>query len=168
MEDEDIKQDAKKLITREEFIKIVQFVVPFSMIDFDRVAYEESSLAQDFISLLLSSVRPAAGGASMSAALKSAVPLGALTGARILPQQTQKPDFAVSLGWKSSALQTASQTLLAAADRLAESSGSTGGFVEGVLKVRAAGWGIVQMPAVGGEAQQGVLKVFYGFQKGLF
>jgi mediator of RNA polymerase II transcription subunit 17 len=133
-----------------------------------RVAFEESSLAQDFTSLLLSSVRPAAGGASMSPALKAAVPLGALGGARILPQGSQKADLAVSIGWKKSALEAASQTLIAAADRIARGSGETGRFVTGVLKIRAAGWGIVQMPSGGGEAQQGVLKVFYGFQKGIF
>jgi hypothetical protein len=102
----------------------------------------------------------------MSAALKHAVPVGALTGARIFPQQTQNPDFPISIGWKKSALEAASQTLMSAADRLQENTGSTGGFVEGVLKVRGAGWTIVQMPAGGGESQQGVLKVHYGFQKG--
>src|SRR5579862_1910747 len=124
-----------------------------------RTAYEESSLAQDFISLLLSSVRPAAGGASMSAALKQAVPVGALAGVRVVPQQPPAEDFTVSVGWKKSALEGASRTLSEAADRLAENTGGTGGFVEGVLKIRAAGWTIVQMPAGGGEAQQGVLKV---------
>jgi len=122
-------------------------------------------LAQDFISLLLSSVRPAAAGASMSPTLKAAVPMGALGGAAIFAQP-QKPDIAVSLGWKKAAIEGASQNLLAAADRLAMNSGETSKFVEGVLKIRAAGWAIVQMPAGGGDAQQGVLKVFYGFQKG--
>ncbi|SRR5579862_1271678 len=131
-----------------------------------RVAFEESSLAQDFISLLLSSVRPAAGGASMSPTLKAAVPLGSLAGARIFPQG-QKQDLDISIGWKKSALEDASQTLIKAADRMSHDSGGTGKFVEGVLKIRAAGWGIVQMPATGGETQQGILKVFYGFQKGI-
>jgi mediator of RNA polymerase II transcription subunit 17, fungi type len=131
-----------------------------------RVAFEESSLAQDFISLLLSSVRPAAGGASMSPALKAAVPVGSLAGARIFPQG-QKQELDISIGWKKSALEDACQTLIKAADRMSQDSGGAGKFVEGVLKIRAAGWGIVQMPATGGEAQQGILKVFYGFQKGI-
>ena len=103
----------------------------------------------------------------MSPALKAAVPLGALGGARIFPQTQQKPDLAVSIGWKKSALEGASQTLIAAADRLARNVGETGRFIDRVLEIRAAGWAIVQMPAGGGEAQQGVLKVYYGFQKGI-
>jgi hypothetical protein len=103
----------------------------------------------------------------MSPALKNAVPLGALSGARIFPQQ-QKPDLAVTIGWKKSAIDSASQILLAAAEKLSQGSGETSRFVEGVLKVRAAGWAIVQMPAGGGDAQQGILKVFYGFQKGMY
>ena len=102
----------------------------------------------------------------MSPALKGAVPLGALSGARIFPQQ-QKPDLAVTIGWRKCAIDSASQTLLAAAEKLSQDAGETSKFVEGVLKIRAAGWAIVQMPAGGGDAQQGVLKVFYGFQKGI-
>jgi len=101
----------------------------------------------------------------MSAALKQSVPVGSLLGARTFPPQTQ-PQHSVSIGWKKSALEGASQTLILAAERLAENTGGTGGFVEEVLKVRAAGWAIVQMPGGGGETQQGVLKVYYGFQKG--
>lgn len=102
----------------------------------------------------------------MSPALKAAVPAGSLAGARIFPQG-QKQDLDISIGWKKSALEDASQTLIKAADRMSHDSGGTGKFVEGVLKIRGAGWGIVQMPATGGETQQGILKVFYGFQKGI-
>jgi hypothetical protein len=116
------------------------------------------------VSLLLSAVRPAAGGASMSPTLRAAVPPGALTGGRIFPQQT-KPDLSVSIGWKKSAIESASETLIAAADRLAQNSGETSRFVQGVLKIRAAGWAIVQMPA--SDPQQGTFKVFYGCQKGI-
>jgi hypothetical protein len=101
----------------------------------------------------------------MSPALKNVVPLGALSGGRIFPPQ-QKPDLALTIGWKKSAIDSVSQTLLAAAEKLSQESGETNKFVEGVLKIRAAGWAIVQMPA-GGDAQQAVLKVFYGFQKGI-
>ena len=102
----------------------------------------------------------------MSPALKNAVPFGALSGGRIFPQQ-QKPDLAVTIGWKKSAIDSASETLLAAAEKSSRDSGEMSKFVQGVLKIRAAGWAIVQIP-VGGEAQQGVLKVFYGFQKGIY
>lgn len=102
----------------------------------------------------------------MSPALKAAVPTGALSGARIYPQP-QKPDLAVTIGWKKSAIESASQTLLAAADKLTHESGETSKFVDSVLKIRAAGWAIVQMPAGGGDAQQPALKVLYGFQKGM-
>jgi mediator of RNA polymerase II transcription subunit 17 len=165
MEDVNPNNDAKQ-VTREDLIKIVQYPPTVDSVN-RRVAFEESSLAQDFTSLLLSSARPAAGGASMSPALKAVVPLGALSGARIFPQPSQKVDLDVSIGWKKSALEGASQTLLSTADRMTRNLGNTGRFVDGVLKIRAAGWGIVQMPAGGGEAQQGVLKVYYGFQKGM-
>jgi hypothetical protein len=101
----------------------------------------------------------------MSQTLKTAVPSGSLTGARIFLQQS-KPDLAISMGWKKSAMESASKSLLAAAYRLGQNSGETTRFVDGVLKVRAAGWTIVQMPA-GGDAPQAVLKVVYGFQKGM-
>jgi len=159
--------DSQKQVTREDLIKIVQYRrLSRRKALICRVAFEESSLAQDFISLLLSSVRPAAGGASMSPALKAAVPVGSLAGARIFPQgQNQERD--IPIGWKKTALEDASRTLINAADKMLQDSGGTEKFVEGVLKIRAAGWGIVQMPATEGETQQGVLKVFYGFQKGM-
>lgn len=130
-----------------------------------RTAFEESSLAQDFISLLLSSARPAAAGASMSPTLKSAVPSGSLGGGRIFPQQSAKQDLSISIGWKKGALESTSQTLIAGADRIAQQIEETGKFIDGVLKIRAAGWGITQMPA---DAQGSTLRVCYGFQKGTF
>jgi mediator of RNA polymerase II transcription subunit 17, fungi type len=125
---------------------------------------EESSLAQDFISLLLSSMRPAAGSASMSPALRNAVPTGALGGGRIAAPP-QKADTVLCAGWRKSELDKASQTLIAAAERVGRKQGAITGFVEGVSKVRSGGWGIVQMPAPSGET--GGFKVFYGFQKGM-
>ena len=76
----------------------------------------------------------------MSTTLKAAVPMGALGGAAIFAQQA-KSDMAVSMGWKKSAIEAAAQSLLAAADRLAQNSGETSKFVDGVLKIRAAGVG---------------------------
>ena len=102
----------------------------------------------------------------MSSHLKAMVPMGSLGGAAIFAQP-QRPDLIVSIGWKKSAIEAAAQSLLAAADRLAQNLGETGRFVEGVLKLRSAGWAIMQMPAGGVDAQQGVLKVYYGFQKGM-
>jgi len=99
----------------------------------------------------------------MSPTLKAAVPLGSLTCARILPQPS-KPDLSVSIGWKKSAIEAAGKTLLEAADKLMQ-TGETSQFVQGVLKIRAAGWTIVKMPEVA-DSQQSILKVFYGFQKG--
>jgi mediator of RNA polymerase II transcription subunit 17, fungi type len=129
------------------------------------MALEESSLAQDFTSLLLSSVRPAAGGASLSPALKAAVPLGAL-GASKIAYQPEKTHLVYSIGWKKAALEQSSRTLLAAADTMSAASGGITKFIKGVLEVRSSGWGIVQMPFTGGEPKLGSLKVLYGFQKG--
>jgi hypothetical protein len=103
----------------------------------------------------------------MSNTLKNAVPLAALSGSRVFLQPS-KPDLSVSIGWKKSAIESASASLLAAAGRLSTESGETSKFVESVLRIRAAGWTIVQMPAGAGESRTGVLKVFYGFQKGRF
>jgi hypothetical protein len=165
MEDVELKQDSNKQVSREELLRMVQYVSTFDPADL-RTALEESSLAQDFISLLLSSARPAAAGASMSPTLKSAVPAASLGGSRIFPQQPGKQDLSISIGWKKAALESTSQTLIAAADRIAQHSGETGQFVDGVLKIRAAGWGITQMPAGAGDAQTSTLRVCYGFQKG--
>jgi len=164
MEDVGHPEETRKAVTREELQKIVQYNQLYSKALTLRIAYDQSLLAQDFISLLLSTARPAAGSAGMSPTLKTAVPLGALGGSRIAPS-AQTSDASISIGWKKSALESASQNLIAAAERLTGNSGGTSKFVEGVLNIRASGWGIVQMP---GEAQQSALKVFYGFQKGNF
>jgi Subunit 17 of Mediator complex len=106
----------------------------------------------------------------MSPALKAAVPAGSLATARIAPQVGQSTaDTEVAIGWKVSALKQAGESLSSAADRLGAHTGSTETFINAVLKVREAGWGIVQLPSAGdGQMQLGTLKVYYGFQKGRF
>ncbi|ANB12486.1 Srb4p [Sugiyamaella lignohabitans] len=82
-----------------------------------RTAQNESALSLDFVSLLLSCLRPAAGTTSMSPHLKQHVAVGSL-GADALWIQPQEEDPIVGAGWKVQSLGEASKQLKNAASRL--------------------------------------------------
>jgi mediator of RNA polymerase II transcription subunit 17 len=80
-------------------------------------AQNESALSLDFVSLLLSVLRPAAGSTSMSPHLKHHVPVGSL-GADQLSVEPPKEDRTVGGGWKVQSLGKASELLKNSAGRL--------------------------------------------------
>ncbi|KAK9446690.1 mediator complex, subunit Med17 [Limtongia smithiae] len=91
--------------------------------DFTRLvneAHNELAIALDFVSLLISSARPAAGTTSMSPALKASVPPGSLGADRIrVPADSDavaSPN--VALGWKTQAIAAAIARFDASASRL--------------------------------------------------
>uniref|UniRef100_A0A060TDV7 Mediator of RNA polymerase II transcription subunit 17 n=1 Tax=Blastobotrys adeninivorans TaxID=409370 RepID=A0A060TDV7_BLAAD len=86
------------------------------------VAQNESALSLDFVSLLLSSLRPAAGTTSMSPHLKQHVPPGSL-GADSLWTGPREEDNRVGAGWKLQSLSRASDLLNNAASRLKDEIG---------------------------------------------
>jgi len=90
-------------------------------------ALNESSLALDFVSLLISCVRPAAGTISMSQHLKKFVPPGSLNAdlvrKNISPQEKEaqfKEEKVIGQGWKLSSLENSSQKLRDSSVRLSE------------------------------------------------
>ena len=91
------------------------------------MALNESSLSLDFVSLLISCVRPAAGTISMSAHLKKFVPPGSfnsdLVQSTVTPQAKEeqfKEEKIIGQGWKLSSLEASSDTLHNAGARLSE------------------------------------------------
>lgn len=108
--------------TNEEFYKKKNEVLKHISI-----ALNESSLALDFVSLLISCVRPAAGTISMSSHLKKFVPPGSLNAdkvsVQITPEQREdmyKEQKNVGQGWKLSSLESSSTNLRSASARLCE------------------------------------------------
>ncbi|KAK9355368.1 mediator complex, subunit Med17 [Lipomyces doorenjongii] len=101
-------------------------------------AQNEAAISLDFVSLLISSVRPAAGTTSMSPHLKSHVPVGSL-GADRIKSSPYVEDMSVCLGWKTQAVSAASERLARAAERLAEEAGLEKNYWEQVEKIAVSG-----------------------------
>ncbi|CCH46098.1 Mediator of RNA polymerase II transcription subunit 17 [Wickerhamomyces ciferrii] len=94
---------------------------------FISTALNESSLALDFVSLLISCVRPAAGTISMSQHLKKFVPPGSLNSDIVnqvtTPQERElrmKNEKIIGQGWKLSSLESSSNKLRDSSIRLSE------------------------------------------------
>ncbi|KAK9461166.1 mediator complex, subunit Med17 [Lipomyces oligophaga] len=90
-------------------------------------ARNEAAVSLDFVSLLISAVKPAAGTTSMSPHLKVHVPVGSL-GADHLPRpesnfSASDVDYPISLGWKSAALSAVSERFEKAHERLVREAG---------------------------------------------
>jgi mediator of RNA polymerase II transcription subunit 17 len=91
------------------------------------LAMNESALALDLVSLLISCVRPAAGTISMSAHLKKFVPPGSLNSDKIIKatdsegiQERLSEDRLIGQGWKLSSLENTCVSLRNSAIRLIE------------------------------------------------
>ncbi|KAK9469446.1 mediator complex, subunit Med17 [Lipomyces arxii] len=84
-------------------------------------AQNEAAIALDFVSLLISSVRPAAGTTSMSPHLQSHVPVGSLGADRMKPLLPVE-DTSVCVGWKEEAVGASVKRLADAATRLQDES----------------------------------------------
>lgn len=103
-------------IEKEEILKLL------------RSALNESSLSLDFISLLISCVRPAAGSISMSPLLKQHVPMGTLNSALVeileLDKEAKKQELEteakVGQGWKLQSLEYSAEILKKSSSRLKE------------------------------------------------
>ena len=105
------------------------------------LAQNESSIALDFISLLLSASRPAAGSLSMSPLLKARVPVGALgiDGIRS-DQSTTDNGSAVGRGWKMSTLRNVSRSLLSKADDIEQKAAQHVVYWQHVLQLKIQSW----------------------------
>lgn len=87
------------------------------MVNHIKTALNESALSLDFVSLLISCQRPAAGTTSMSPLLKQRVAVGSL-GADLLYTTVSEEDPKVTAGWKINCLNDASQQLKNVAHRV--------------------------------------------------
>lgn len=101
-------------------------------------AQNESALSLDFVSLLLSCLRPAAGSTSMSPHLKNHVPVGSL-GADQLKVEPPKVDSTVGAGWKIQSLEKASELLQNSASRLKSEIGKEKTYWKNVQETADSG-----------------------------
>lgn len=100
-------------------------------------ALNESSLSLDFVSLLISCVRPAAGSSSMSPHLKQHVKIGALSSDRVqVPEQPENAkEKSAGRGWKLQSLSRASSNLAAASKRLGAEIEKEKRYWDGLMQV---------------------------------
>ena len=105
------------------------------------LAQNESSIALDFISLLLSASRPAAGSLSMSPLLKARVPVGALGIDGIRSDQSATDNSsAVGRAWKMSTLRNVSRGLLSKADDIEQKAAQHALYWQHVLQLKTQSW----------------------------
>lgn len=118
-----------------------------------RSALNESALSLDFVSLLISGLRPQSGASSMSPALKRQVPIGTLGCDTIKKEQTSINKTRPGAGWKLIALENASKHLRGSSVRL-----------QGEAEKEARFWNELLQTVMGGEV---VVKTNRGKMKGL-
>jgi mediator of RNA polymerase II transcription subunit 17 len=128
------------------------------LIQLVRQAYNESALSLDFVSLLLSCLRPAAGTTSMSPHLKQHVAVGSL-GADLLATGSVDEDLSVLAGWKIQALDKASKLLKESSERLKSEVTKEARYWESVLETTNSGEVIFKIRK--GDARG--LGIKYGF-----
>lgn len=119
----------------------------------------ESSLSQDFVSLLISGLKPTVGLSSMSPYLQANVPIGSLNADSTSLFMNHNDSF-VSSGWKIESLNDAAITLRDAAKRLASEANKEVLYWKSVLSVSSKGE--VLFKSRKGETKD--LGVKYGFE----
>ncbi|VEU20965.1 DEKNAAC101807 [Brettanomyces naardenensis] len=125
-------------LTVEEFMKQKEKAIGYM-----DSALNESSLSLDFVSLLISCLRPAAGTSSMSPHLKQHVKVGSLSSGRITRQNQQKDEDiardkknqSAGRGWKLQSLSRVSNDLKAAAERLSGEISKEKQYWDGMMDI---------------------------------
>ncbi|KAK6357834.1 RNA polymerase II mediator complex subunit [Orbilia blumenaviensis] len=139
-------------LKKQELIKLIEHA------QFDAMS------ALDFVSLLLSGVRPAHAETSMTRHLKENVGSGTLGSDSIRKKDSTEAEKAdsetISKGWRSESLVQSASSLLSAASRLAQESERERMYWEDVLDVKKDGWAICRVPR---EPQS--LGVRFGFSE---
>ncbi|ODV95731.1 hypothetical protein PACTADRAFT_2045 [Pachysolen tannophilus NRRL Y-2460] len=151
-------------LTYEEFVNYKTEVVNLM-----KSALNESSLSLDFISLLISCVRPAAGSISMSPHLKQHITIGSLNSDKLLEVEEEEGSkekqlektLKVGQGWKLEGLETASKTLRDSSIRLFEEILKEKEYWNNIFKIVKANEVLIKMSNVGGSAKD--IGVKYGF-----
>ncbi|KAJ5433605.1 Mediator of RNA polymerase II transcription subunit 17 [Penicillium daleae] len=127
-------------------------------------SHQETMLALDFISLLLSKHAPRQAETSMSPLLKQLAPLGSLDSDLVnpppRPESSIKDISTVSRGWRIQNFNSASSKLLSAATRLNGEIESEIRYWGEVLAIKDKGWKVCRHPR-----EKQALAVQYGFME---
>ncbi|KTW27048.1 hypothetical protein T552_02540 [Pneumocystis carinii B80] len=105
-------------------------------------AQNECSLVLDFVSMLVSSVKPALGNSSMSTFLKERIPVGSF-GTESVRGDIFSEDFVVSKGWKLQALSKVTSDLLDASVKIDKEITLEAKFWDQVNILRQNGWNLM-------------------------
>ncbi|KAG7888427.1 hypothetical protein KL936_003639 [Ogataea polymorpha] len=136
----DVEMEGEPLLTREQLRSYEEFKkVKQEIVNSVHSALNESSLSLDFVSLLISCVRPAAGSSSMSPHLKQHIKIGSLSSDKVdPPEDTEKLQFdtsKVGRGWKLESLERAAANLKSSSLRLKEEVEKEKNFWSGMVEV---------------------------------
>ena len=128
-------------------------------------AQQESAMALDFLSLLLSQYAPGAVTLTLSPFLKQTLPLGSL-GAEVVqaPEKSeseQQQDEMVTMGWRMQSLNDVADSLLVSAARLDGEIVKETTYWRQVLAVKEKGWSLARLPG-----EKHTLGVRYGLAEG--
>ncbi|KAG7828478.1 hypothetical protein KL920_003615 [Ogataea angusta] len=137
---DDVEMENEPSFTQEQFRSYEDFLkVKQEIINSVHSALNESSLSLDFVSLLISCVRPAAGSSSMSPHLKQHINIGSLSSDKVdPPEDTEKLQFdtsKVGRGWKLESLERAATNLKSSSSRLKEEVAKEKNFWSGMVEV---------------------------------
>lgn len=132
----------------------------------NRKSHQETMLALDFISLLLSKHAPRQAETSMSPLLKQLAPLGSLDSDLVnpppRPESAIKDVSTVSRGWRIQNFNGSSNKLLGASTRLNNEIESETRYWNEVIAVKDKGWKVCRHPR-----ERQALAVQYGFMEGM-
>lgn len=126
-----------------------------------RSALNESALSLDFVSLLISGLRPQSGASSMSPALKRQVPIGTLGCDTIKKEQNSINKTRPGTGWKLIALENASKHLRDSSVRLQDEAEKEARFWNELLQTVMDGEVVVKT----NRGKMKGLNVKYGFEE---
>ncbi|KAG7882633.1 hypothetical protein KL938_003056 [Ogataea parapolymorpha] len=136
----DVEMEAEPSFTQEQLRSYEDFKkVKQEIVNSVHSALNESSLSLDFVSLLISCVRPAAGSSSMSPHLKQHIKIGSLSSDKVdPPEDTEKLQLdtsKVGRGWKLESLERAATNLKSSSLRLKEEVAKEKNFWSGMVEV---------------------------------
>lgn len=127
-------------------------------------AFNEAALGLDFVSLLVSSVRPQQGASTMSSALKSQIPMGTLSADTLGESaQVRGLDLRSAPGWKILAFDDTSNILSKARSRLEEEVKFEEKFWNEALDHIEAGEVLTRQSARYRRSMAGSLGIKYGY-----
>ena len=128
-------------------------------------AQQQSQMALDLVSLLLSQRTPGPAALTTSPIIKQSVPAGSvnaevLAGSEDLGVQKQQDEM-VTMGWRLQSMTKAADSLLDSASRLEKEVQKETAYWNQVLAVKEKGWSLSRLPR-----EKHTLGVHYGFAEG--